>query len=244
MSAKMSAARRAAFFSALRETGNQTLACERARVSRSWMSLQRSADPQFKAEMDAAIAAAKAALLDDPDGIRCARPPRGWGHQRGEELVVRGSRGRRVQVARARLHQWTPRVEQRFLAALMATCNVTAACAEVGMTPASAYGHRRRWQRFASLWDEAVAEGYWRIEVALIQNALNLFSPGELPPPETALRGMDVKQAIHLVHMHKNGVLGLGKAPGKGWRPPPKLADHKAEILKKLWAWQVAQGIR
>ena len=45
------------------------------------------------------------------------------------------ARGRRVQIARARVKQWTPRVEDRFLATLAATCNVKAACAEVRMTP-------------------------------------------------------------------------------------------------------------
>lgn len=36
MSARTSAARRRAFFVALAATGNQTLAAERAKVSRSW----------------------------------------------------------------------------------------------------------------------------------------------------------------------------------------------------------------
>ena len=121
MSAKTSPARRVAFFKALRETGNQTLACERAKVSRSWVQLQRSTDPQFKADVAAAVAEAKASLSQrsgtSPEhAVRSGmRPPPGWGFQRGEELVVRGSRGRRVQVARARLHQCTPRVEARIL---------------------------------------------------------------------------------------------------------------------------------
>lgn len=62
MSRKTSAARRAAFFKALRETGNQTIAAERAKVSRSWVQLQRSVDPAFKAAVAAAVAEAKAGL--------------------------------------------------------------------------------------------------------------------------------------------------------------------------------------
>ena len=252
MSHKTSPARRAAFFAALRATGNQSLACERAKVSRSWVQLQRSIDPQFRAEVAAAVAEAKAHL--DPstgsgqarwDGTR--KPPSGWGHLDGEELVVKGTGGsgggKRIQIARARMKQWTPRVEQRFLATLMATCNVKAACAEVGMSPSGAYAHRKRWPRFAALWDEAVAEGYWRLELALLQNAQNLFSPEELPPPETALRGMDAKQAIRLLHMHKHGVLGLGKAPGVGWRPPPTLAEMKPGILRKLAVFKAGRAI-
>ena len=36
-----------AFFATLAATGNQTLAAERAKVSRSWVTLHRSADPAF-----------------------------------------------------------------------------------------------------------------------------------------------------------------------------------------------------
>ena len=149
-----------------------------------------------------------------------------------------------MQIARARLKQWTPRVEARFLATLGATCNVTASCVEVGMTPASAYGHRKRWRRFAELWDQAIEEGYRRIEIALLDNACNLFSESELPP-ETPLRGMDVAQAIHLLHMHKHGVVGLGKAPGVRWTPPPSLKDPqiRANIVRAIEAVVNARDI-
>lgn len=224
MSKKFSEARRAAFFNALRETGNQTLAAERAKVSRSWVSLHRAQDPEFRRAMETAIAEAKARLFAHPE----RKPPRGWGHLDGEELVVKGSGGsgggRRVQIARARLKQWTPRIEERFLSVLAATCNAKAAYIAVGMSRASAYTHRKRWPAFARRWDEAVVEGYARIEGALIEAGCNLFSSTE-PAPESPLPPMTVGEAIHLLHMHKNGVVGIGKAPGVRWRPPPQLDE-------------------
>ena len=48
----MSAARKAAFFDALRATGNQTLAAEAAKVSRSWVCLHRAQDPEFRRAFD------------------------------------------------------------------------------------------------------------------------------------------------------------------------------------------------
>ena len=54
---------------------------------------------------------------------------------------------------------------------------------------------------------------------------------------------MDVAQAIHLIHMHKNGVLGLGKAPGQRWRRPKTLAEVKPSILRKLSIWQAGKEI-
>lgn len=137
MSHKTSKARVEAFFTALAETGNQTISAEQACVSRSWVTLHRSTDPAFKARIEACIATAREALsgassqaLVDIDG---------------EEVVVRDSNGRRVQMSRARLSQWTPRIEARFLTVLAAMCNVKAACAAVGMSPASAYVRRKRW---------------------------------------------------------------------------------------------------
>ena len=235
MSRKTSPARRAAFLQALRETGNQTIAAERAKVSRAWVQLQRSADPQFKADVAAAVAEAKASL----SGAAGRAPPSSWGHLDGEELVVKGTGGsgggKRVQIARARLKQWTPRIEDRFLATLAATCNVKAACAEVGMTAASAYAHRKRWPGFAKRWDAAIEEGFQRLEIALLQNGENLFSSAELPP-EAPMVAMTFADAIHLLHMHKHGVLGLGKAPGQSWRPPRSLNDPAIgpSILRKI----------
>lgn len=62
MTAKTWKARTEAFFTALAETGNQTISAERARVSRGWVTLHRSTDPAFKARMDAAIVEARGRL--------------------------------------------------------------------------------------------------------------------------------------------------------------------------------------
>jgi len=92
------------------------------------------------------------------------------------------SNGRRIQIARARLHQWTPRVEDRFLQALGATCNAKAAYTEAGMSKGSAYTHRERWPRFARRWQAAEAIDSKRLEFALARHGANLFSSRDLPP--------------------------------------------------------------
>jgi hypothetical protein len=229
MTAKFTAARREAFFRALARTGNQTLAAEQAKVSQSWVTLHRSTDPEFRRRIDEAIAAAKARL----DGASERRPADKrllW--QDGDELVVRGSNGRRTQIARSRLKQWSPRVETRFLAALASTCNVKAACAEVGMTAASAYGHRKRWPAFERRWAEALENGYVRLEYAVVANAANLHSREEFPL-DHPLPDMTTAQAIHLLHMHKHGVLGIGGRPGRLGRPPD-MDEIRKSIMRKI----------
>ena len=237
MTAKMSAARRRAFLAALRATGNQTVAAERAKVSRSWVCLHRSGDAAFRL----AMAAARDRLASHNE----RRPPTGWGYLDGEELVVKGTGGagggKRVQIARARIKQWSPRVEGRFLATLAATCNVKAACAAVEMTAASAYAHRKRWTGFSARWDAAIEEGFSRLEAGLLEHAANVFSGdwNELDASAEAQvprEPMTVAQALQLLHMHKQRVHGLGKAPGKRWTRPPILDDPaiRESILRTL----------
>ena len=62
MTAKTTAARSNAFFTALSETGNQTISAERACVSRSWVLQHRQNDPAFRARMEACIAVARAPI--------------------------------------------------------------------------------------------------------------------------------------------------------------------------------------
>ena len=248
MTKKFSQARKDAFLRALAQTGNQTISAERAKVSRSWVCLHRSSDAEFDAACRRAIAEAKARLRASPGEEQALPLPppasgrgeglakwRGakWKYHQGHELVVRGTGGsgggKRVQIGRARLKQWTPRVEERFLSALAATCNVKAACAEVGMSVSSAYNHRKRWPAFARAWDEAVEIGFVRIEAALVEAGCNLFSEPEFEP-DLAISGMTAMDALQLLHMHKHAVRGIGKAPGG-----PKIAvASNSEIIAAL----------
>lgn len=230
MSAKTSANRRAAFFTAVRETGNQTIAAERAKVSRSWVSLHRLTDPAFRVELDAAIAAAKVALA----GAAKVGPGAGWRAQDGEELAVRGSNGRRVQIARARLKQWTPRVEARFLSVLGATCNVKAACAAVGLSQESAYQHRRRWPDFADRWHAALTLGCERLEGELFLSAGRLFGTVEADE-DAPMTPMTPAQALQLLALNRHTMHGGGRPPGaRSRRPTPTREEVDRALMQAL----------
>ena len=224
MSRKTSPARRAAFLKALRETGNQTIAAERAKVSRSWVQLHRSTDPGFDEAVRDAIKEAKAFLSSAPDQVRSTKPPSSWRFAHGEELVVRGSRGRRVQVARARLHQWTPRVEARFLALLAQSCNLRLSLQAVGFSAASLHEHRKRWPEFDARCEDALDRGYWRLEGGVVTAGLLGLNPRladdyDLSPPMVA--PMSADDAIRLLRLHERrrweGARGIGPG-GRVWR--------------------------
>lgn len=218
MKAKMSEKRRGAFLKALEVCGNQTLAAERTCVSRSWVCKARGLDPEFDAECRRVIAAARERLRQAEGN----RPPEGWGHLDGVELVVRGTGGsgggRRVQIARARAGQWTARSEQRFLSVLAATGNAEAAYQAAGKSKGSAYGHRRRWAGFERLWRDAVEASCLRLEFGLAAYAMNPFSAPGLPDPAPV--SMTPDQALHSLHMNKRRLSGLGKRPGRRGAPP------------------------
>jgi hypothetical protein len=156
------------------------------------------------------------------------------------ELVVRGTNGRRVQIAQARLKQWSPRVEQRFLAALASTCNVKAACAEVGMSQQSAYAHRLRWTAFADRWDEALECGYVRLEAGLIEAACNLFSEPGAADYDGPIRPISATEAIQLLPLHQKQVLGIGNRPGLAPRYPP-IEEVAPNIIRKIRAMIAAK---
>lgn len=228
MAAKMSEARRRAFFAALAATGNRTLAAERAKVSRSWVRLHRSTDPAFRAEMEAAVAVA-ARRLDGASGVG---PDGAWRAQAGEELAVRGCNGRWMQVARARLRQWTPRSEARFLSSLAASCNVKRACAEVGLSPQSAYDHRNRWPAFAEAWDVAIEEGYDRIATAIVASAGAMLGDAEMVP-EAAIGPMTFDDALRTLGLHRRRATGEGRAMGRV-RRVRSLDEMRPSILAKF----------
>lgn len=230
MAAKFSPQRRAAFLAALAETGNQTLAAERARVSRSWVSLHRGSDPAFRTRMDAAIAAARARLKD----AASLSPERRWQTQAGEELTVRGTNGRFQQVARARLKQWTPRAEERFLAHLRATCNVAAACREVGLSPPSVYGHRHRWSAFAARWDEALEDGYDLLSSAMVAQAGAMLGDREMVP-EVPMPGMSFADGLALLQLYRRKMAGEPHNPRRR-RRPRTMDEARDSILTKLEA--------
>lgn len=232
MHKKITATRQAAFLKALAETGNQTLAAERAKVSRSWVLLHRKRDAGF----DAAVREACAGFARrERDGTR---PPRGWGHLDGVALVVRGTGDgiggrRRVQIARARLKQWDAPTEDRFLHVLAATCNVKAACAAVGLTQTSAYEHRKRWPAFGERWDMVVMVSSERIECSLLRAGHSL-NASDAVPVDVPITGMTAEQALMTLRLYRQG-------PRQGRHPagrPPRRATiaETCEALEKAIA--------
>jgi hypothetical protein len=73
----------------------------------------------------------------------------------------------------ARKSDWTKRMEQRFADALADTCNVTVAAQAIRRSVSNVYAHRARSAAFRALWEAALATGYSRLELMMLERALH-----------------------------------------------------------------------
>lgn len=90
-----------------------------------------------------------------------------------EGLELRRGAGGRPQIRKARYKRFTPARQEAFFVELEATCNVAAAARKVGIDRSTAYQHRRKCARFRARWALAVQEAYARLELAMLERAMN-----------------------------------------------------------------------
>lgn len=78
---------------------------------------------------------------------------------------------RRLHQRRKRHNLFGKARRQAFLEHLAATCNVQASAAVAGVAVSTVYANRMRDAEFRADWDAAIAQGYARLEAALIARA-------------------------------------------------------------------------
>jgi hypothetical protein len=90
-----------------------------------------------------------------------------------KEIVPVVGRGGRPQMQPTSRRSWTQEKEQEFLSVLGETCNVTRACASVGMSSRGAYKRRQKNAAFRAAWLETIAMAYERLELVLLERSFN-----------------------------------------------------------------------
>jgi porphobilinogen deaminase len=78
-----------------------------------------------------------------------------------------------MQMRKASARGWTREKEKAFLTALGETCNVTLAAQEAGVSAQHAYKRRKSHAAFRAGWIEAIGIAYGRLELILLDRALN-----------------------------------------------------------------------
>jgi len=155
----------------------------------------------------------------------------GWGPK--GEFVRRGTNGaQRIRTGGA---FWSEEAEEAFFDHLAASCNVTTSAEAVGFTTPTLYRQRRLRADFAARWQAALAQGYARLEMALVLAANDSLDDvafdAERPIPK-----MTVDQAMNVLRAHRHTVAGDGRrGPGNPARRR-SLDEVRASIARKVEA--------
>jgi hypothetical protein len=88
-----------------------------------------------------------------------------------DELVLRG--GGCPKMEKAGKRDWSKAKEEVYVNALAETCNFTRAAEAAGVSTSSAWKRRKTNAAFRASCREAIAAGYQRLELALLDRALN-----------------------------------------------------------------------
>lgn len=211
-----SEAAESAFFEVLAGSGNVRAAAEAIGFSATAVYALRRTRPDFAEKWAAALAVPRAGAP--------GRIVRDCGN----------GRARRIRC----MTQWSEEVEAHFLDLLAATCNVRLSAEETGVGSSSVYRQRRRRADFAAKWEGALEQGYARIEMGLVRNAIEALE-AEFDPDRPAPR-MSIDQAIKVLQAHRAAVKGVGKV--SGWKAPRRSVEyHRESILRKIAAIKAAR---
>ena len=85
------------------------------------------------------------------------------------ELTLEGSA--KPQMKRIK-HSITEEQQEAFFEKLAQTCNVKYSAQEAGISPSGAYNRKARDAAFATRWTEALAQGYGKLEMLLVERAI------------------------------------------------------------------------
>ena len=145
------------------------------------------------------------------------------------ELRVVGST--KPKVRKPRRNEWTRAKEQTFFTALAETCNVKLAAETAGMSVAGAYWRRKRDAAFRAGWAEAIGAAYQRLELVMLDRALNgtekivVRKDGS----EERMREYPNQIAMHLLKMHRETAAEIINEPDEA-----DVADVRARLVEKL----------
>jgi phage terminase small subunit len=153
----------------------------------------------------------------------------GKGGRKSKELVVAG--GARPIVRKARRREWTRAREKQFLSALSETCNVTVAAEAAGISLTTAYVRRKKVAAFRAGWAEAIATAYQRLELVMLDRALNgtekivVRKDGS----EERMREYPNQIAMHLLKMHRDSAMEAVEEPAEA-----EIEEVRERLFKKL----------
>jgi len=104
-----------------------------------------------------------------------------------------------------RRSDWTQKMSEQFVETLADTCNVTLAAASIGRSIANVYKWKGKDASFRAAWDRALAVGYSRLELMLLERALHGVEKVVVARDGTSsvMREYPDRVALTLLRMHR-----------------------------------------
>lgn len=122
----------------------------------------------------------------------------------GRELVLGGHRGH-PQQRKGRPTDWSQAKRDKFIEALADSCNVSLAARTINRSISNVYKQRTTNAEFRAAWDQALAVGYSRLEMMMLERALHgvekviVLKSGETQ----VMRQYSDRVALSLLRLHR-----------------------------------------
>ncbi len=157
----------------------------------------------------------------------------------GKGLVLRG--GASPKRVAARGNEWTPRMAEQFVETLAETCNVTLAAKAIGRSVANVYRRRAKDASFRANWDQALAIGYSRLEMMLLERALHGVEKVVVAKDGTSsvMREYPDRVALTLLRMHRERVTNSEQPIDE-----QEYVEARDRILARIKRIRVQKGIK
>lgn len=143
--------------------------------------------------------------------------------------------GKRVRKRAIRKVAITKRQERKFFAVLAQSCNVAMAAREAGIRPQRVYEKRKADAAFREAWGEAIAAGYEKLELVLLERALVGTEKITVDKSggETRVREYPNNIALSLLKLHREDAreAQARKAQEMG---PEEVQEVRERIIEKL----------
>ena len=158
--------------------------------------------------------------------MRFRRVRVGGSGAKSKALTIVG--GSKPQARKASSREWTRTKEEKFLTALAETCNVTRAAEAAGISLTAAYQRRKKVAAFRAGWAEAIASAYQRLELVMLDRALNgtekivVRKDGS----EERMREYPNQIAMTLLKMHRDSAIETIEQPAE---------DEIEEVRQRLF---------
>jgi hypothetical protein len=146
-----------------------------------------------------------------------------------KELRTAGSAWPKIRAPRR--NEWTKAKQAVFFGALAETCNVKLAAETAGMSVTGAYSRRKRDAAFRAGWAEAIATAYQRLELVMLDRALNgteklvVRKDGS----EERMREYPYQVAMHLLKLHRDSAIEASAEPASD-----EVDEARERLFQKL----------